>query len=587
MKLIKLQLLGSVAVGVLASATTPAAAAAPAGLYAGGATFPEKVYRDIFDCYGSTSGGQLTSFLSGPPAICNLTPPYRAGVEILYAGSGSGNALKAFRMEDGSLFVDGAKKLDRPPVVGSDDLGSFFGTGTGASWTPVAGSGPFYNHVSFVGSDDPLGSNLALYNCVNAGTWTGANNNPACTTAVMTTARGWGPALQFPMLIGAVAIGYQPAGAGVWNEQGTLTAGNPVSKLNLDTNTWCGIWTGAITDWNDPAITGSGTNGNHGISITGGVSAPIKATVRSDGSGTTFIFANALLHQCGTQSAPVAGITHPVPDSWATGGSGAGASRNATEANGTGISNNNWFLNLQASNGGPGLPAGWVLSSGNGGQHDTLTAVAGKGFVGYISTDFVRLSNATGPDSTGPRAANLQTWASFKAGALTSTYKAPTSANAAKIMTYTTAEPTTYLKPPSFNAHVAVGLKPSCDSLAEGCADNPAAWSKTNPTPNNTAAYPIGGFTFADMYSCYASATDVDSLVGTTAGSLGFFRWYFGSSTENTGTPKKSLAKNQFAAVPGAYVTAIKKLLTTNPSTKVGVPGVVGTACSAVGGPGA
>src|SRR5262249_24722824 len=163
------------------------------------------------------------------------------------------------------------------------------------SWAPAAGAGPAYPKLSFIGSDDPIGdgsggSNLGKFNCVNAGTWTGTTASPACTTAVMTTAKGWGSAIQFPALNGAVAPGYQPA-AGTWTEHGQAILGNTVSHLSLTTNTWCGIFTGAITDWNDPAITGDSAlnTGNRGVSLTGGLSQPISVTFRKDGSGTTFI----------------------------------------------------------------------------------------------------------------------------------------------------------------------------------------------------------------------------------------------------------------------------------------------------------
>jgi len=158
-------------------------------------------------------------------------------------------------------------------------------------------------------------------------------------------------------------------------------------------------------------------------------------------------------------------------------------------------------------------------------------------------------------------------------------YFAPTAANATKIMTYSTAEPTTYLKPPAFP--VAVGT--SCTAKPEGCAAVASDWGKTNPAPLNKGAYPIGGFTFIDLYTCYNLASDVDALVGTTANNLGLWRWYFGSAAENTGLPGKSLGKNQFAKVPATYITAIKKLLTTFAPTKVAVAGSGGT-CSVAGG---
>jgi len=58
------KLLGSATVALLALAyAMPAQAATP--LYSGGGTLAEKVYRDIFNCYGNHAGGDTTVGLAG------------------------------------------------------------------------------------------------------------------------------------------------------------------------------------------------------------------------------------------------------------------------------------------------------------------------------------------------------------------------------------------------------------------------------------------------------------------------------------------------------------------------------------------
>ena len=81
-----------------------------------------------------------------------------------------------------------------------------------------------------------------------------------------------GPALNIPMVGGAIAITY--------NLQG-------VSKLNLTSQAIAGIFAGKITKWDDPAITAS----NSGVSLP---SSAILSFHRSDASGTTDNFTSFL-----------------------------------------------------------------------------------------------------------------------------------------------------------------------------------------------------------------------------------------------------------------------------------------------------
>ena len=540
---VKIQSLGQVATAALLAGAfaTPAAAAPGSYIYAGGATFPEKVYRDIMNCYGDSSGTDLQTNLVAGQATCNNVAGYtesgaRPPIQGLYLGVGSGNGLAAWRTNNPADLTNGPRTPDNPPVPASADSGAFYGTGTGATWVPNAtDAGPFFPDYSFSGSDDPVtAANLAIYD---------ANKG----------AGGWGNAIQLPSLIGPITLPYNPAAG--WAEAGVTVSGN-LSKLKLSTDTWCGIFTGAITDWSNAEITAD----NGGSPLVPGAS-PITVAYRTDGSGTTFLMANAFITQCATSA-------HPVPVSWQT------ADPAGSNVNVLGESNNNWFINVQNA---IGLPANFVGASGNAGIKTAVLANPGR--IGYSTADFVNLKNNL-PDSSGPKAANLQTYASFLAGGAP-VWKAPTSANAAKIMAPVTGDPTTtYLKAPSFAKN--------CATLPQKCAANPLDWGKTAPGPKNVNAYPIGGFTFFDLYTCYSSAAEVNDLVGTTAGQLGFFRWYFGTNLENGTKVKNSLTKNGFAIVPGSYSSAARKLLTTNGPTKVGVAGdPASTPCSGAAGPGA
>jgi phosphate transport system substrate-binding protein len=84
--------------------------------------------------------------------------------------------------------------------------------------------------------------------------------------------------LQIPMTGGFLSFSYNLPG--VNNKE-----------LRLSRTTYCGIVTGRITRWTDPAITAD----NPGLTIP---DLPITFAHRSDGSGTTFVFTNHLQTVC-------------------------------------------------------------------------------------------------------------------------------------------------------------------------------------------------------------------------------------------------------------------------------------------------
>ena len=508
---INTKLLGSAAAALLAATFAVPAQAQTTALYAGGATFPEKVYRDAFDCYGNTSSGDLLAGLTAPPAFCNTAAPYRSNVEAIYLGVGSGNGKKGFVSHDSSHFTDGPKTPDLVPNGSPSDFGPFFGTGTGATWVRnTTDTGPFFPSVHFIGSDDPLlASDITTYNTNSGG--------------------HWGAPIQVPGVIGEIAISFHQTAT--WTEKGKKATGGS-SLVNVTTDTLCGILTGAITDWSDNAFKAA----NGGVQLGNG---PITVIYRSDGSGSTFLFSNALIHQC-------ASTTHPIPASW-----------QSAPGNTAGTGGNSWFINVKTAG---LLPANFTGASGSGAVKNAVLATVGA--IGYTSQDF-----ALPIDPAGSKTLNLQTFASI---AGTPVFKAPTAKNGTAIVGSA--------KSPSFT-------KGSCPTAPDtSCASDPLNWGQAFPAPTSAAAYPIGGFSFIDTYTCFASATDKDAIAGTTAGSLGLLRWFFGTATENAGQVKASLNANGFATIPGSWIGAVKKLLTTNATTKIGTPGQTKTGCTTVTG---
>jgi ABC-type phosphate transport system substrate-binding protein len=507
---------GTAAVFALATAFTGAGAVTP--LYSGGGTLAEKVYRDIFNQYGSNASGDTCVGL--PSTFCSASP-YNPNVEALYVGVGSGNGKSALTSYNAANYVAGPRTPDNPPVPSTRDFGPFFGTGTGASWVP--GTANPYPKVSFSGSDDPL-----------------------TATDIFVYGNKFGQLVQFPALVTSIAIPFTPTAN--WNPQGKLIAGGS-SKVNLSTNTVCGIFTGAITNWNNAEI----KKDNKNIQLGSGT---ITVVYRNDSSGSTFLTTNGLLNQCGTASHPVS--THPFPDQWLT--------DNGITNTPPFVSNNTFFITVFNKG---HLPSNFYNNSafsgvtggckGSGGVQKCIDATVGG--IGYLSPDFVQ-PIVTGNDSNGnpiAAAANLQTYYTYS-NSLAAVYAPPAPKYANYIMQSAV--------PPSF---VGGSTAP---------ATNPLNWGVTNPTPTSANAYPIGGFTFIDVYSCYTSATDVAALAATTAGSLGLWRWYFGTSTENGGVPASTLTANGFSAVPAKWIAAAKTLLTANVYTRLGTPKKKNTACT-------
>ena len=561
----------------LVSVDTAPARAATTPLYSGGATFPELAYRDLFNCYGNNSGANLPSL--GTPPSATTTPvfdctaagfPFNPNVELLYSGVGSGNGKKAFDAHDAGLLVSGSRTPGGPdakPQGSSGDFGPFFGQTSGVQSFP--GAHDPYPTFHFAGSDDPLvQSDLNKYHGVIA-------NDDGVT--VDQSVAGGAP-IQFPALVSAAAVAFQPP-TGTFIPKGAQPKGGS-SKVQFSRKTWCGIFTGNITDWNDASITAD----NKGTSITGGVSKPISVVYRSDGSGTTFIFSNAVIHQCGNASHHDAELnpdgSHPngfyVPDAWLT------AQHNTISkdpniptnpADPAFHSNNDFFLNLdgthQAAADVPGsalLPTNFIGKSGNGGIQAFMDLPAQAGAIGYLSQGFTRAFAAT--DSGGnptPLAANLQSWANVVAvvGGVTTTkkYIAPTVASATAVM--------------------AKAVAPSTKAACPGpqCFTDPLAWGATDPLPLAGTAFPIGGFTFIDTYTCVADSNTLAALVGPTAGTAGYFTWYYGATTVNAGIPKSVLAHDGASPVPGPWISAIKKLILTNGPTKIALGNTAKTGC--------
>jgi ABC-type phosphate transport system substrate-binding protein len=516
---------------VLLALGTPASAAPPEALYFGGDTSgPEMKLRDLMNCYGDHSGTDTEARLI--VHACNtgdagFLGPYRPGVGVLYAGSGETNGEMAWWNHDAGSngFTSSGRVPNSTPVPSTLEFGPYYGMGVGSSWIPGTNS-PFptvtgaYINIPF-----------SIGDVVDPGKYL---DNAA--------ANNWGAPIQLPDEVGALALSYMPV-SGTWVENGKKPAG-PVgtfSRLSLSTNTWCGIMTGAITEWEDPAITAD--NGKKVITTgtaTAGTLHQINVAVRGDGSTSTWTMVNAMLAQCSASA-------YPVPISWQT-----------APGNTSGATNLRWFINVASA---ARLPPNFTSVTGNYGLRDYVLAHPGS--IGYLQTDLAQPVYPAGPPT-----ANLQTWHSF-VGGLTPVYKQPNYKSALAIVAT--------LIPPSFVAgscttNTSWNYGTSYDGI---CAHNAVNWGQVTPAPVSSSAYPIGGFGFLLLYSCYEhnGITDLGALVGAAA-PAGYLRWSFTTAT------KPALIKHGFSPIPGKWMTAAKTLLFTDTQSKIGYPGQATTACA-------
>jgi PBP superfamily domain len=283
----KLALLAGVAViGSVGLAGSASAQTATQVIYSGGGTLASKVYRQLFDCWGVQANASfpIATACVDPATGATSLAGDTSGltVQILYAPVGSGAGKKAFATHN-------AVNL---------------GTPSASNTVPyVSGDFPGYPYPDFhfAGSDDVITQNdVNLYS---------RNNGPA----------NYGAILQIPAFSTTVTIPFNgndgngnalninpantahvtsPCGFAFYCNFPSIYVGSGGSSgLNLSRQALCGIFTGHITQWNNPVLTAL-----NGGTVLG--TGPITVVHRWDGSGTTFLITNALKAQCAVCSVP-------------------------------------------------------------------------------------------------------------------------------------------------------------------------------------------------------------------------------------------------------------------------------------------
>jgi ABC-type phosphate transport system substrate-binding protein len=525
-------------------------------LNAGGASLPAPTYRQLFNCFGLP-----TDTTTALPAGCSAR--VRTDVSINFGSVGSGAGQRAFYTH------------------ARDQLGS--GQPAGA--------------MAFGASDAALSQ--AQINVYNATTTSAAGVSPLASGQVLeapgvtpTAAShfanpnaSYGPMIELPAMGVAVTIAYAPIYKQIRNaKNGNVT--NYVFNvqnlrggggLRLDAATYCAIFSGEITDWNDSRITALNVNPTTGQAVSlraandptplASWSVPIKVAVRDDNSGTTALFTRHLRAKCAQfQTATVlatttagnlsAGFSQAIP------GINTGTSVTGTTAGTCAAATNSIF------------PGSWMRGRGNegvtvcvGGNSPMLVSDSTKkvaetrinGVIGYLSTDFV-LPYVTAANPAyaqyGVNTANLQN----EAGQWISPLPTSTQASLGALLPPTTAtakaSPFNWVADPSGAVAGTAGIIPA----------------------SVTAGYPIVGTTNMLVYTCYASNTVRSALVNSTVGATeGYLNWFYRSPTAVTNIIKAG----GFAVLPTTTRSAIVSTFLTGTTSALRVrTGPVAGLCS-------
>jgi ABC-type phosphate transport system substrate-binding protein len=472
----------------------------------GGATFPSVVYRQIMDCIFIPIGDGI----DGPSQASFYGGP---GVNSFCPDPVHGDATGI-----------GARMYYAP--TGSGNGKAAFKANSNATLTTPGAS----NKVPYTSSTTPhypWPTNLGLQYIGSDDSWNPSDVSDWNAGSPSNQTK-YGNVIQLPSIAGPATIAYTGTDANGAALATTASNGN----INLSRKALCGIFSGHITKWSNTILAT-----DNGVTSVG--SGQINVVHRSDGSGTSFIFSTALASQCQFQFGPnsesdatLVSYAFPWTDH-------AGTCPFLT-ANGTNLSNWPDFTTDQC-----GVhittPIGSVFhnSSGNAG---VISAVQGTpGSIGYSTADFVKPVA-----SSGPPAANVQSQWDLNLG--TGLFQAPNVAAVTAAMS---------------------ALNPSFPGTS---ISNPLAWSLQglNPNPGTAGAYPLVGFTWHDVYQCYANPPIFNYPV--------FLSYYF-SGLYGAGWATSIINANGFINPPYPWLVQIYTVL-NNPSLAPALSGAGGTGCA-------
>ncbi|VWB14839.1 ABC-type phosphate transport system periplasmic component-like protein [Burkholderia lata] len=361
---------------------------------------------------------------------------------LVVSGMGASLAMAA-----GPVIQGGGSSLVAPTIGSVSNANSeigLFGTSEGTFTYYSVGSG--------AGQNAFLNNQPTFFGAGVTGTVHFANSDAALTTAQVTAYNNTGlgttngPLIQIPYIVTAITVPVVNAPA-VTSSVTPQTTPGQAHSIALNDNDLCGIFSGALTNWNQ--VTNPETNTAYSLN------APIKVVYRSDSSGTSELLTRHLAAVCTTANTK-AGVT--FVDS-------------LTFANTTAFP--------------AGVPSNFVGASGSGGVRGSLTSLssAGTAAVAYLSPDYTNTFLAS-QSSVVTSSGALQLPIASLYNTTAKAYYAPTYANATKALgtISTPADPT-----------------------------NPNAWVPVSGSDyaalaNPSAGYPVSGTSQIILSQCYSNA---------------------------------------------------------------------------------
>lgn len=344
----------------------------------------------------------------------------------------------------------------------------------------------------------------------------------------------WGDPIQVPSVSAPVTIAFNKNGLNLRRQgptgevaaDGTQAVGN---VLYLSRQSYCGIFTGGIANWNDPRI----------VADNGGVAPsnePITVVVRYDGSGTTEIFSRHLDTVC-DGSTEAGGFVFP-------------ATNPSDTQTPTGLPTVAWNNLIPPTRLVYGLGDGTIYNSTDysngsfiyhGGVSKAIASIPNS--IGYLSPSYTDLVATPAPHSgsPAPSTANLQNQADINRGRNNNFKHSATWANA--LFAQNGIE-----IPTASDRELLWGTK-----LA---ILNPMG---NNPTAAN--AYPIVGFTFLNFYTCYPE--------GKRGGIRSFISYYTKINANGDSAADIVAKAHGFAPLSSALKQAVRdRALTTGTSPR-------------------
>ncbi len=501
----------------------------------------------------------------------------------MVAGVGSGNGMRGYISNRPEQWYGGKIvpvltnnvtlytpfPAAQPPFVDSNNSTNF-GTypyprlDIGLSEAPLAATLPFLTTVSI--SFTPS-TNWATGGVTTSTTQVTLNSTTAVSTYATTV---YGQPIQVPAFEVNVAI---PVNTNLLTVNskitgtGTLpaTQANQGAAIQLTTAQMCAIFSGLVTDWDDtttdiPYLNSAGTlltqkfsdaNVGKGVGTPQAYSAtslPIKVVYNLDESGESYILTNYLKAVCP--------LLAPSDDATTT-------KYQSIFSNGTktlpSISFDDLITNIINARGdGPWTPrttvaGAWIRVVGSGGVAATISdGTGGAGRIGYVGANLTRPYTTTVSGVGAPYSAALQNEQlransiylpnTVSTNALTFIAPTPAAANAAWNDTRLQAPQTTW----TWNDYNIYNNTFTTTVTQGGVA---LFGQSVLPLTNRSAAYPLSGATFLDLYSCYNVRIDA----ARQANLVTFLNWYM-----NGPLVAQSVVQNAgFHFLPTNYSTTI------------------------------